>query len=297
MTGFDHLERQLLERIAERASLRAAAARRRPLLRLGVAALVVGVATVAATVLTSGAGHLSIAAKAYAATDANDHVVHYVEIAGVAVEAPSERSLSTNPRNAHAWRRTEVWIYRNRSRRIDSIHGLSAWGRHRVIVSEETSDIPSGDTLEDGPDATSRRYINGTLLVMKPPANLNIECPGITDCTFTTPHPIETLRHLYREGKLEDDSTTMLRGRRLDIIASNGGPYLRVLVDPTTFVPVKIVSEAGRSAKGQPLVMKAEIDDYTQLPANQHTLSLLKMRPHPRARVLHWPSAKRAHAR
>lgn len=313
MTGFDHLERQLLERVAERASLTGEAAspkrrgsrigreargdqgaswqsatRRRPLMRLGVAALAASAAALAGTVLTTGAGHLSIVARAYAATDANDHVVHYVEVADMALEAPSRRSLAANPRHAAIWRRTEVWIYRDSSRRVDTIHGLRFKGHHGVMVSEETSDIPSGDTLRQDSGATARRYLAGALLVMKPPADVSLPCPGITNCAFSTPHPIETLRRLYRRGKLEDDGATTLRGRRLDMIASNGGPYLRVLVDPKTFAPVRLVSEAA-SASGRPLVIKAEIEDYTQLPPDGHTLGLLKMRSHPKAKVIHWP--------
>lgn len=278
MTGFDQLEHQLRQRVAERRRSR----RRRllPFLRmpqmralrsspLGAAVAVSALAGAAAAVVvaTSATSQLSIAARAYEATGTSGKVVHYVEVASYA--PPPGMGLRQVKRHA------AVWVSGGRSRVIETVTLFFLSGRHTTVQHVSTTGGVSA------PPAATPTGRPSPKAVAPVPAAAVPAAPCLTSgaCAAGASAQISALRQLYLQGKLRDAGQTVQDGQRLDVLVSDEGPSMRVLVDPRDFLPVEILTRY-RSAGSGTLVAKTMIEDYRQLPLTPSAASMLAPRCH-----------------
>lgn len=274
MTGFDQLERQLLERIAERGRSRRASRLRRALrartlqrspLRSALAACALAGAAILATLLIGSAGQLSTAARAYAATDTAGKVVNYVELASYA--PPPGLGLR------QVKRRAVVWASGGRSRVVEAVTLISLSGKHTVVHNVSTSGAPGAES--EAPQTNGGSAAQATLAHVIPKA----ACAASPGCAPAAATPISALRRLYRQGKLRDAGHTERNGRRLDVIVSGEAPSMRILVDPHSFLPVEIVTSY-RSPGSGALVARTTITDYHRLPLTSRATGMLAPRCH-----------------
>lgn len=288
MTGFDDLERQLLERVAERRrprrrrSLAAARPRRRrslsaarplralnrsPLGALLGACALAGLAAAAIT-LMSATGETSIAARAFAATTTSGRLVHYVEVASYS--PPPGMGLR------QVKRRAAVWVSGGRSRVIETVTLIFLDGRHTTVQH-----ISSAGTGGEGAEAVPAG--GGSAPAPHPmpatPALPAASCIDSGACTPAAATPISALRALYLKGKLNDSGETVSEGRRLDVLTSKEGPPMRILVDPQSFLPVEVLTSY-RSAGSGTMLASTTIEDYRQLPLTPSATGMLAPRCH-----------------
>jgi hypothetical protein len=237
----------------------------------GRVTIAISVLATIAVALASRPGAPSIAARAYAATDSNAVVVHYVEISRV-----------QNVRGLPGWtyieRRADVWLSGSRSHTVATNNIVSPDGRGKGYVNEIAID-----------GARRQLYQANTIFkgVAAPlgPGNIAGTCVELTSCGGEATDPVLTLRKFYRAGRLRDAGHTVRNGHLLDVIRGRGSAHIRILVDARTFIPVQI-EQTFDSPPGRPFItVTTTIDDYERLPLTSQTSRLLVMRPHPHARV------------
>jgi hypothetical protein len=224
---------------------------------------------VAAVVITAGGGP-SIVARAYAATSTNGVIVHYIQTLQF-------RSSSGKSQTAVH----DVWS--------------SGQQRHLIVTgsdpSQGTEEIAfNGSEVQNyhSPGGTMYTYRVAARLLARDCGSIGIllgEC-GRSDQT----NPLTALRRLYQSDRLHAAGQITLGGRPVDLITGSSQKVrLRALVDPHTFVPIKIqlVQQIPRPAAFPALQLTTTITDYQRLPLTRQNRRLLLMRAHPHARLLH----------
>ncbi len=240
--------------------------RRRAARWLGPALALVTALVVAAVVLTAG-GSPSIVARAYAATNTNGVIVHYIQT-------------------------LQFWQRSGKSQTAVHDVWVSGQQRHLIVTGsdQKTDEITfNGKEVQNYlPDGTLATYRVAARTLARGCGSIGIllgEC-GRSDET----NPLTALRRLYQSGRLHAAGHTTLGGRRVDLITgSSQAVRLRALVDPHTFVPITIqlVQQIPMPAAFPALQLTTTITDYQRLPLTPHNRRLLLMRSHPHARRLH----------
>jgi hypothetical protein len=274
---FDAVLRKLTQSASVAApTRRSARARRRAarnLNRRAVPALIAVVIALAITAaVTRTGGQLSLAARAYAATNPAGVIVHYVEITSVAPAPPHGE-----PAHGHflvGWtRRQEVWRSGSRSRVLVT-SGFDIDGRLHPIAMELTRDL-----------AREEIYAAHTIFGVQRPTGHSLPafCTASVACELLeAPDPVVVLHRLAAEGRLREAGETRHDGRTLVVMLDARNPNaIRIYVDPNTGVPVEVVQ---RVTSISPLPMTTTILDYERLAPTAQSERLLAMRPHPRAR-------------
>lgn len=243
---------------------------------LGIVALVVG--------LAGGTGATSIAARAYAATETAGAIDHFVEIS-------RSRPAPGAPAFGYTDVRAEVWFSGSRSHILATYYMVSAAGHRSVDHGEDA--VAGGRRVNY--DVESNTVY--TSLLPTPGFASARSCVTLLSCGAEPTDPITTLRVLYQAGRLHDAGATVDDGRRLDVLLGRtgrppaDGTAVRILVDPTTFIPVKVVATSygalGRSPVVRRLVTQTTtIGSYERIPLTAATSRLLAMRAHPGAHTL-----------
>jgi hypothetical protein len=258
---------------------RSARARRRAARYLNRRAAPALIAVVVALALTAAVtrtgGQLSLAARAYAATNPAGVVVHYVEITRVAPRPPHGESA-----HGHflvGWtRREEVWRSGSSSR-VVIVSAFDVNGRLHPIAMELIQKL---SRLEAYAARTIFRVPRQASHALAPQCAANIACELLEG-----PDPVVTLHRLAAEGRLREAGRTRRDGRALVVMLDARDPQakLRIYLDPNTGVPVEITQPVPGVS---PLPMTTTILDYQRLALTAQSERLLAMRPHPRARKI-----------
>jgi hypothetical protein len=241
---------------------RLTSARRLPALGLALAALA------AAIVLITSNGTPSIVARAYAATDPSGVIVHYVET--LTFSGGGSRAKTTV---------REVW----RS------------GQRLHVIQAPNNPRATDDIAIDGSDV--RNYTQNTIAIYKLPATF-----GRGSCTpgqvlaqlcnnNAQADPVAALRRLARDSRLHSTGPITLDDRRVDrLTGTTDGYTITALVDPHTFLPIKIqVTESIHRPRifGPPQYLTTTVTNYQQLTTSSQNNKLLLLRPHTGARTVH----------
>lgn len=182
-------------------------------LALALAATLVAVALV----LTAGGGP-SIVARAYAATNTNGVIVHYIQT------LQFQRSFGKSETPVH-----DVWVSGQQRHLI--VPGSDQKTDEITINGSEVQNYLPGGTL------ATYRLTAATLARGCGPTGVLLGQCGRSD----EPNPLATLRHLYQTGRLHAAGQTTIGGRRVDLITdSSQAVRLRAVIDPHTFIPIKI---------------------------------------------------------
>lgn len=243
---------------------RSRAAQRLPALGLALAVLA------AAIVMTTSDGTPSIVARAYAATDPSGVIVNYVE--SLTFSGGGSRARTTV---------RDVW----RS------------GQRLHVIVAPNNPKATDDLAIDGRNV--HNYTQNTIAIYKLPANFGRCTPGqvlAQLCSNTTQaDPVAALRRLAHDGGLHSAGPTTLDGRRIDRLTGRTDGYtITALVDAQTFLPIKIqATESIHRPRifGPTQYLTTTITKYKQITANAKNSTLLELRPHPGARVVHPTSA------
>jgi hypothetical protein len=264
------------------AARRAGRARHRAAWRVGWRA-VLALAAVGVTLAVIGAatrtgGQLSLAARAYAATDSTGVVVRYVEIARIAPWRP--HGEPAQGRFLVGWsEREEVWLSGSRSR-VVATSGFDFNGRMHPIAREVTQD-GSREELYVA-NAKTKMIFNVKRRAGGP---LDAACASSVACDLLeAPDPVVVLRQLDEEGRLRELGGTRQNGEAPVVMVEASDPQaLRVYLDPNTGVPVEIVQRVAVAPSS--LTMVTKILDYQRLALTAQSERLLTMRPHPHAQA------------
>lgn len=256
------LTQRLLDNAPSRRSpRRVRTARSLPAIALALAALV------AAIVLLSSNGAPSIVARAYAATDPSGVIVHYVET--LTFSGGGSRAKTTI---------REVW----RS------------GQRLHVIQAPNNPRATDDIAIDGREV--HNYAQNTIAIYKLPATF-----GHRSCTpgqvlaqlcnnNAQADPVAALRRLAHGGRLHSTGPITLDDRRVDSLTGTTDGYtITALVDPHTFLPIKIqVTESIHRPRifGPPQYLTTTVTNYQQLTTSSQNSKLLLLRPHPGARVV-----------
>jgi len=258
------------EQLLRRSSLNTFVARRggfRQVARWLAPALTLAATLVVAVVVLTAGGGPSIVARAYAATDTNGVIVHYIQTLQFRRSSGSQTAVH------------DVWV--------------SGQQRHLIVTA---TDPRQTEEITFNGSEVQNYFPNGTLGTYRVAARtLARGCDSIAillgECGRSEQtNPLTALRRLYQSGRLHAAGQTTLGGRRVDLITgSSQAVRLRALVDPHTYVPINIelIQRIPMPAAFPALQLTTTITDYQRLPLTPHNRQLLLMRDHPHARLLH----------
>jgi hypothetical protein len=251
--------------------------------RVAAGVLAVVLVALAVGLASGGSGPTSIAARAYAATGTPGVIDHFVEI------SRTHRAPGAPP-FGYADSRAEVWFSGSRSHALTTSYMVSARGHRSIQGGEEAVDGLRAMTYNADTNTSA------TLNLRPAGVGQTRSCIQVLVCGWEPANPIATLRELYAAGRLHDAGTTTADGRRLDVLAGGTGrppgprTLVRILVDPKTFIPVKLVvtmyGALGRSPVALLLTTETTIGDYERIPLTPATSRLLAMRAHPGAQPI-----------
>ena len=218
----------------------------------------------------------SIAARVLTATNSSHSIVHYVaDVTEQYVQLPARRARHTRWEVWLAGNRAHVLIYQaDRSRRWFLRAEIAVDGDHIELYRP----LAGGDTITTG--------------VL--PRGAPTCTPALTICGFRAVDPVAVLRRLAIGGSLHQAGATHDSGRKTTVLENHGTAGLlmpgsswtwaRALVDPHTFIPIRITTVIG--PKGKPAITTTStITSYQRLPTNTQSKALLGMTAHPRAHV------------
>jgi hypothetical protein len=230
-----------------------------------LAGVVVAVAAVVAILaIGSGGGGPSILGRAYAATNPAGVIVHYIET--------TRSSLQT----AHRFlpQVTEFWIDGRDTHQI--IDGNDGKARQDIVTSGGRQETLTFGNLVIAPAWPASTKCAPALV-------LTGDCAEGRNST-----PIDGLRSLLRAKMLHLAGTTMIAGRRVDVLTgTTGNLRIRALIDASTFVPVRVdmvLTFAGHA--NPPVTNTLMITGYQRLPATPGNRKLLALPAHPNVRVI-----------
>lgn len=213
--------------------------------------------------LAGGSGSGSIVDRAYAAVDGDGAIVHFVETAR---PAPDPGGLVAT---------AQVWIAGTRARAIVTVRRPSGLPSGRVTRRQ---------IIVNGRHVTS--IMNGRRIQTTGQAC----APLLGFCDGAIGSPFASLGSLYKSGRLRQAASQTVDGQRVDVIVGeipwtgeipNTGPHnrrrsltIRILVNPTTAIPVKITETFAPGS-----AITATVSDYRKLPFTPHNAQLLSPRP------------------
>jgi hypothetical protein len=252
--------------------------------RRAIAGVLVLAGIVGGTLLLTGGGvaPLDVVAKAKAALVPAGHVVHLVTTSHMEMRGGSQATIVGPEAGDNAPRVTERW-------------SSSKPTRWRVLT---TVPIVSGHGTSTGPVQLS--YGDGTEdLYIRSLNTLNITT-GISEDSLRAslsggplgPDPVARIRSMLEAGQLHDAGSGTLDGHAVRrLVGQELYSPLRVRhppwpveydVDPGTFAPVRFtVEEVGMRTRGNTgnLTTVVDVNTYEELPLNESTASLLRIKP------------------
>lgn len=201
---------------------------------------------------------------------------------------------------------------------IDSetiINGQPTTTTHSELwTAQNPRRLRSRNTLKSGGETIEGE---GAILSLSPPrtqswsaSNPNTIRESVQPIDKEEQTPTAFLRKAYQEGRLKVLGKDDVNGRsvwRLSVLREatqtpqtlNGVPVPdpTVTVDADTFVPIENVIYSVGSASGKPTLETTKVHylSYEELPSNSSNLSLLKLSPHPGAKVTTEPSTPTEH--
>jgi hypothetical protein len=241
--------------------------------RVVLAALAIGIALAVIGAATHTGGRLSLAARAYAATDSTGVIVHYVEITQVAPWRPRGE-----PAHGHflvGWAtRQEVWLSGSRSR-VVAMFGFDINGHLHPTVREVTQNGSREELYAPG----AKAILNVKRRAAGP---VDAVCTSSLACDLLeAPDPVVVLRRLDAEGRLQEVGETRQHGRLLAVMVDAHDPAaIRIYLDPGTGIPVEIAQRSAGATHDSPLVLTTMIVGYERLALTAQSERLLAMRPH-----------------
>jgi hypothetical protein len=104
----------------------------------------------------------------------------------------------------------------------------------------------------------------------------------LTICGLRGVDPVALVRQRVRSGALRAGGTTVRGGRRYQVLQGNPGDVgVTVLVDPSTSIPVEIVTRTPLAGRGRAFVFTTTtISGYERLPLTAKSEAFLQLRDH-----------------